>query len=475
MTQLFDYQRTGVAVLKEKDGTVLLADEQGLGKTIQALEYAIRHLPKKPHGPIVVVVPAHLKTVWKRQCQQHMGVRAEVLYGEKVPLDKLPPSDRNGVFVVNYDILTPDGWKHGTPPPERSWIRWLSDLNPRLLIGDEGQALSNPDSQRTRGFRWLSRRVERRIILTGTPMSNRPGDLWALLNILWPDEFPSRFEFGVAHAYPKKERGRWTYPGAKDLPALHTKLKKMGMVRRRKADVLKDLPAMSYDVVPLDCDLREYRRAEADLVEWLNANDESLKAESAQRAKELAKLTSLVQLAAEAKLTHAVRWVQDFLDNSEGKLLLGAIHYRVTGALMDALGDEAVLVDGRKSAKAKDAGFDKFNNNPKCRVLVGNLDAVSTGWSCTSASEAALVELPWKPSTLEQFAARIHGVGRGIAGTGSRVSLLVATGTIEEVQCRTLQRKSVWASAAIDGSADLSDLNISDQLEDHVLSTLRRK
>ena len=303
-------------------------------------------------------------------------------------------------------------------------------------------------------------------------MANKPGDLWALLNILWPDEFASRFEFGMRFARPVKERGRWTYPGAKNLSELHALLKQKGMVRRRKADVLKDLPALSYDVVPLDCDLREYRRAEEDLVAWLAAQD-PLAAESARRAQELARLSALVQLSAAAKLPHAVRWVKDFLQNSDGKLLLGAVHYKVTGALMEALGAGAVLVDGRKTARAKDAAFDRFNADPECRVLVGNLDAVSTGWSCRSASDAALVELPWKPSTVEQFAARIHGVKRGVEGVGSRVTFLVAARTVETAMCRTIQRKCRWGSEAVDGDAGLAELDLADRLEDEILERLR--
>ena len=463
-TELYPYQKEGVRVLRDRDGTALLADEVGLGKTLQSLYYCWRYLPRDEGGPIVVVVPAHLKTVWKRQAQQHLELRAEVLFHERVPADRLPPLDPDGVLVINYDILTPDDWKAGTPPPERAWVRWLADLKPRLLICDEAHVLSNPDSQRTRAVRWLARRVPRRLVLTGTPMANKPGDLWSLLNILWPDRFPSRFEFGSEYANPKKVHGRWTYPGAKNLDRLHRVLtEECGMVRRRKQDVLKDLPAISYDVVPIDCDLREYRKAEEDLARWL-AETSALASERARENAALTKLTALVQLAAKAKLDQVVRWVRDFLAEGEGKLLLGAIHYRVTGPLMSALGKRGVLVDGTMSAKKKDAAFDRFNQDPDCRVLVGNVHAAGTGWSCTSTSDGALCEIPWRPSDVEQFAGRIHGVGRGLAGRPAQMRLLVATGTIEEKQCELIQRKMGWANMAVDGVAGAEGMDLKDQL-----------
>lgn len=468
-TQLYPYQVAGVRSIRDCDGITLLGDEVGLGKTLQALTYAWKHLPQDPAGPIVIVVPAHLKETWRRQAQQHLNIRVEVLYHEKRPPDKLPPLGRNHVYVINYDILTPPDWKSGTRPADDSWVSWLAALRPRLLIGDEGHYLSNPDSARSRAFRWLAWRCPRTLILTGTPLPNKPGDLWSLINILWPDEFPSRFEFGTRYAYPVKERGRWVYKGARNLDELHQRLKEKGFIRRRKADVLSDLPSVIYDVIPLEADLTQYKQAEADVLDWLRSQD-ALAAERASRAAELAKLSTLTQLAAEAKLDHVVRWVRDFLEESEGKLLIGAIHYKVTEALMDSLPRHSVLVDGRVSESRKNAAFDMFNLDPKCRVLVGNIHAAGTGWSCTSTSDVALVEIPWRPADVTQFAGRVHGVGRGVSGGRAHVRFLVAANTVEERLCEGIQRKATWAAQAVDGDSSVADLDIFDQIRSGLLA-----
>lgn len=466
---LYDFQRDGVRFLRDTGGIALLSDEPGCGKTLQALYYSWRYLPKDPPGPIVVVVPAHLKLNWKREALKHLEMRTEILYGEKVPPDKQPPWDKNTCYVLNYEILTPDNWKARTTPPKNSWISWLAELKPRLIIGDEGHLLTNPASARTRGFRWLARRTPRCIILTGTPLPNKPENLWSLLNILDPKTFSSRFDFCSEFCFPHRTPWGWQFRGARSLDVLHSRLSKTLMLRRRKADVLKDLPAVTYSVIPIECDLKEYRKAEADVIAWLTAQDAAA-GQRAARAAELARMNTLVQLAAQAKLEHVVRWVQSFLEESEGKLLLGAIHYKVTGALMDALKGVGVLVDGTLSEKRKVAAFDKFNLDPKCRVLVGNIDAAGTGWSCTSASTVAFAELPWKPGQVTQFAGRIVGIERGVPGTAAQVNFLVAAGSIEERLCDAIQTKQRWSSSAIDGDPSTADLDLHSQVRAYLRS-----
>jgi len=461
-TRLYEFQRDGVRMLRDADGRQLLSDEVGCGKTLQTLYYCWRYLPKDPPGPVVIVVPAHLRQNWRREAQKHLGLRVEVLYGEVVPQDKLPPYDPQQIYVLSYDVLTGPHWKARTTPPKNSWIAWLADLKPRILISDESHYLSNMGSARTRAFRWLARRTPRCILLTGTPLPNKPENLFSLLHILWPKEYPSHFDFCSTYTTPIKTPWGWQFRGARSLDLLHAELKGK-MIRRRKVDVLKDLPAVTYSVVPIECDLREYQKAEADVVAWLTKQDAAAGAR-ASKAVELARMNTLVQLAAKAKLEHVVRWVKGFLEESDGKLLLGCLHYAVTGALMAALKGVAVLVDGTMSEKQKVAAFDRFNLDASCRVLVGNIHAAGTGWSCTSASHVAFAELPWRPSDLTQFAGRIHGVERGIPGTAAQVSLLVAEGTIETELCQAIQRKNRWACAAIDGDPETADLDVFDQM-----------
>lgn len=463
-TELYDFQRQGVRRINEFDGRALLADEVGLGKTLQSLYWAWKYLPDDPPGPIIVTVPSHLKINWKREAQKHLGLRVEVLYGQRVPEDKLPPENPNQIYVVNYDILCPPHWKSGTAPPADSWLSFLLKQRPRLIIADEGHKLANPSSMRSRAVRKFSRKVEHMIILTGTPLPNKPENLWHLLHMLRPAEYPSKFDFCVDFTHARKMWWGWDFKGARNLDILHRKLLRTVMIRRRKADVLKDLPPIRHSVVHLDVDLTEYREAEEDYMGWLETKY-PLIAPNAAKAKELCRLNHLKQLAGELKVPSVVNWVDDLLQETDGKLLMGALHYSVTEPLIEYLGNEAVLVDGRMTDKQKNNAFDRFNFDDRARVLIGNIDAAGTGWSCKSTSDVAVCELPWRPGDLNQFVGRVDGIERGLPGTAAHIRYLVAADTIESDLCQILQTKQGWASLAIDGTSGEAELPVYDQVK----------
>ena len=463
-TELYDFQKIGVRMIRDFDGRALLADEVGLGKTLQSLYYARQYLPTDPSGPIVVVVPAHLKLVWKREAQKHLGIRVQILDGERVPPDTLPPMDRNSVLVVNYEILHPPHWRPRTRPVDDSWIMFLANLKPRLVIGDEAHRLKSSSAQCTRAFRWLSRLVPHVLLLTGTPLANKPKDLWSLLNIINPREYPSEWDFAFHFTHPKKRPWGWEFNGARNLDELNRSLLDSCMIRRRKIDVLDQLPSITHTVIPMTVDLREYRRAESDFIGWLTEKSPTM-ARSAANAEELVRMNQLKQLAGQLKTDSVVRWALDLIDETNGKLLLGAIHYSVTKPLMRAFKKRAVLVDGRIGGDEKNELFDRFNNDPKCRIMVGNIEACSTGWSCRSTSDGALCELPWRPCDVSQFFGRIHGIDRGLSGQPTHARYLIAEDTIESDLCKVLQTKAEWSSEAVDGIEGNDGINVFDQLK----------
>lgn len=462
-TELYPYQRRGVDRIQWFGGRALLADEVGLGKTLQSLYWAWRYLPDDPPGPVVVVAPAHLKLVWEREARKHLGWRVDVLNRRRVSPGRPPPVDPNGVLVVNDEILVPPHWKPRTAPPRDSWLAWLLSLRPRLVIADEAHRLSNPTAARTRAVRRLMHAAPHALALTGTPLWNRVPGLWSVVNLVRPDLFPSRVDFLENFTHMRQRPWGRVSEGAKNLDKLHDCLVSECLIRRRKCDVL-DLPPVVYDVKPVEADLREYRKAEDDFLGWLDETHPELSA-SARQAEQLTRMTFLRGLAGRLKVDDVARWAKDLVDETGGKLLVGAVHYAVTGPLMKAFGRRAVLVDGRQDYRTKDAGFEAFNRDPRVKFLVGNIDAAGTGWSCTSTSDVALAELPWRPADLAQFVGRVHGVGRGLPGCQAHARLLVSAGTIEEDICEVLQKKFNWAAAAIDGDAGMG-LNVYDMVAD---------
>lgn len=429
--------------------------------TLQALYWAWKYLPDDPPGPIVVVCPASIKSVWRRQAMQHLGLRVEVLSGESVPDHTLQPANKNQIYVINYDILVQARRPKKKRELERSWAYFLNALKPRLVIGDEVHYCKTQTAARTKAFRRLCQNVPHVLLLSGTPLTNNPVDLWPALNILHPSQFPAFFPFASRYSHPIKMHWGYIYKGARRLDELHDILTELCMIRRLKSDVLTDLPPKTRTVVPIEIDRKIYVEAECDFFRWLEKESPG-RAARARKAEELSRMNELRRLAGRLKVDGVVAWVRDFLESSGEKLLLGAIHRAVTYPLIDAFGDAAVLVDGYLDDGEKTAAFDKFNLDDDCRLLVGNIQAAGVGWSCRSAANAALCELPWTPGECLQFEDRCHGLERG-TGEPMNAFYLIAENTIESDLCRILQEKEGWIDAVLDGGVGDGGLNIHEQ------------
>ncbi len=472
-TVLRDFQQEGVKrVHRVFDGRSIIADEVGLGKSVQSLVYADRYLFDES-GPVVIVCPAHLRLNWRNEVLKHLGQHAEVLYGLTVPNGQLPPSDPNAYLVLSYNSLRGENWKSRAAPPENSWLHWLLQLKPRLVIVDEAHATSNVRSVQTRAVRRLARRVERILLLTGTPISNKPYQLWSLLNIVRPELYPSEMEFNGSYSFGRRYSFGWVWKGARNLDQLHDALTNSCLIRRRKCDVLDQLPPVQYSVIPIEVDLKEYHKAEMNFISWLH-QESPLLAKSAAKAEELNKMGALKRLAGRLKIESVIDWVSDFLEESDGKLLLGALHYAVTDRLMEAFGKEAVIVDGRISAKEKDLRTKQFNTDRKTRLCLGNMEAMSSGWNCTVTSDVAACEIPWRPIDLQQLVGRCHGIERGVEGEPVHLRLFVAEGTIESDLCRIVQLKSGWADQAIDGITHSDSLPVFDLVRECIRKRIER-
>lgn len=457
-TPLYPFQKDGVRRITEFGGRALLGDDVGLGKTLQTLYWAWRMLPADPPGPVVAVVPAHLKVNWAREAERHLGQYVEVLDHQTVPPGKPPPADPNRIYAISYDILVPPKWSTRCKLPPDSWAGWLHALRPRLVVADEGHYCKAHDSKRTRALRKMIRGVPHVLILTGTPVTNSPMDLWPLLNMIRPDLFPSRFEFGVVYTNAVRRPWGWEYPGCRNLDQLNDLLLNTCLIRRRKIDVAKDLPPIVRSVVEIPIAVREYRKAEDDFLGWLGGFDGPAALRAATAAG-LQRTGHLRRLAGVLKVPGVIAWVDDFLA-SGNKLLLGATHKKVTYPIVDHFDQRCVLVDGDLTGPEKVARTDLFND-PAAGVdlCVGNTQSAGVGWNCTATSDAAVCEIPWTSAELEQFWGRIYGLNRGLAGVPATVRVLLAADTIEADICKTLVRKQGYSDAAIDGGQAADDFD----------------
>lgn len=466
-TTPYPFQDNAIEAIQEFGGRAGLFVEMGLGKSPISLWWAERYLPKDA-GPVIVICPASLKYNWQDEIWKHRRKHAIVLETTRPDLSQAPTN--KSFYIVNYDVLGKTGSARTGP----GWGGFLKELTPSLVVCDESHSLSNPRNKRTKWVRKLCEGVPHILMLTGTPLSNRPAELWPLLNILRPDLYPNFWDYAWQFCAPKKTPwgSGWDFGGAANLDVLHKNLKKQLMWRCRKRDVLPDLPPITRSVVPLEITKpKEYHKAVHDFLGWLKQQDPA-KAARAARAEKITQLSYLRRLAAELKLKNALSWVDEFLQESDGKILLFAMHHSVVTAVEERYGKKCVSVTGLTPKKERPARFRAFNTDKKIRVFIGNYKAAGVGWSCTSSSTVAHLEFPWVPPLITQAESRPHGIGRGEEGVPVMSYSLVARGTIEEDLCKMLQEKQGVADATLDGGPVAESLDIFDLLTEKLLGKL---
>lgn len=274
------------------------------------------------------------------------------------------------------------------------------------------------------------------------------------------------YGYGSKNCKPRKTPWGWDFSGASNLDILHSTLNRQLMVRRLKKDVLKDLPDKLRQVVPVEIsDSKEYAAARDDFAGWLKKTNPG-RLTSALRAQQMTQIGYLLRLTAQLKLRAVVDWLNNWLDESDEKIVVFAVHRKMIEALDRRLGGgKHVVVDGQVSGRLRKAACDQFQRDRQTRVLIGNVKAAGVGLNLTAASTVAFAELPWTPGLVAQAEDRCHRIG-----TKSTVWIhfLVAAGTIEERLCKAIQDKQRVIRATLDGGAEEDDLSILDALMDEL-------
>jgi len=426
---LFPFQKKGVAFIDAKDGRALIADEMGLGKTVQALGWLQIHPESRP---VIIVVPASLKLNWERETKKWVdNVQIQIISGTKTDIPIV-----GNIIIINYDILP-------------QWREKLAGIKPKVLILDECHYFKNNGAKRTKAVKVLAKGIPHVIALSGTPIVNRPVEIYNAVKLIDPYLFPHFPAFGFRYCAGKHNGYGWDYSGASNVDELHDKLVNSIMIRRRKTDVLKDLPDKTYSLIPMELtNGKEYMQAERDFIAFVREYKGAAAAAKASQAEALVKIEGLKQLAVAGKMKQAVEWVQDFLETGN-KLVIFAIHKTVIDTLMEAFGNIAVKVDGSVSMTDRQKAVDIFQNPDSGKVLfVGNIKAAGVGLTLTAASNVAILELPWTPGDLVQAEDRCHRIGQK---DNVNVHYLLAANSIEERLAGIIDAKRQVLDKVLDG------------------------
>lgn len=480
------YQRAGIAFAANRRGT-LIADEMGLGKTIQAIGLA----NYVGANSILVICPASLKLNWKKEVEKWMVKPLDV----GVASSKEHPAYCE-VIIINFDILK----RYRKQLRQRKWD---------VMIVDESHTIKNPNAQRTReviGGRFkkskeqlknLKKRerktfdlepltADKVVFLTGTPILNKPAEIWTACNFLDPATFNDQWTFWNRYCDYKKTRFGVDVGGRSNLEELQEKLRSSIMIRRLKKNVLKDLPDKFRQVIEIPVEESGLTTTERSEIkkqikhehEFMSKNKDKLdrfraivrEAEksgdmesyhrSLRRLKEgeKASIWELARIRKETALLKAplmISHVKELLD-SNNKIVVFAHHREVIEKLMRGLGSIAVQLTGADKDKDRQESVDRFQNDPEVRVFVGSIGAAGVGHTLTASSLVVFAELDWVPAKLIQGEDRCHRIGQ----TDSvLVQHFVLQGSIDASMADKIVDKQQMIDEALDKDA-LSEIAV---------------
>jgi len=457
--RLFPYQKEGVIFLQGKNGSAIIGDEQGLGKTCQYLTW----LDLNPSiRPALIICPASLKLNWEKEIKMWVKSKNKTHIITGKTLHALPKRD---IYIINYDILGDAKLdRKDQKPKPKGWIVELEKIGLESIVCDEIQRIKSSDAQRSRAALWLAKRVERRCGLSGTPIKNKAVELFNPVNFVSDSIFPSFWRFTDEFTVKEHNGFGWSFKGVRNAEKLHKILTETIMIRRKKDQVLKDLPPKTRATIPMEIkNKKEYEKVMAGFRAWLHGTyrDKAggLHSNADNPAARMVEMEKLKQAVIAGKMDMCIEWIEDFLE-SEKKLVIFAVHKETLDILQKRFPDISVRLDGGTAAKNRQKIVDQFQTDDNIKLFLGNIIAAGEGITLTAANDVAFMEYPFCPSDVVQAEDRTHRIGQK-----NNVSCwyLVAAGTIEEKIVTMLQEKAKVLDQILDGKS-VDDSSIFDDL-----------
>lgn len=446
----YEYQREGICFGLEHK-RIIIGDEPGLGKTLQSIGI----VDTANAYPCLVICPSSLKINWQREFEKFTDKSALVLDNNvRTTWGYLLSMGVHQVAIVNYESL-------------RKFFVWdirggkqfrLKDVvfNPQIqafksIIIDESHRVKDPSAQQTIFTKGLSVGKDWCILLSGTPVVNRPEDLIAQLSIMNRlGEFGGRAKFIADYCTDPKDK---TAEPAVPLSELSRQLYNTCMIRREKAKVLPQLPDKTrVDLYIEISNDKEYNLAAEDLAAYLQEYTECTDWEIRRkiRMEALVRFMTLRSLATKGKIAQAVDFIRTFLDSGKKLIVFCSLHEIVDE--LQKIFPRAVTVTGRDSSVNKQASVDAFQNNPNVQLIICSIKAAGVGLTLTAASDVAFIELAWTYADCCQCEDRAHRIGQKDNVT---CYYLLGRGTIDHTIYRLIHRKKSIANEIMNADDEI--------------------
>ncbi len=440
--KLMNFQKEGLDFLLKSSGNALLADEMGLGKTVQTLSYVST---EKQTFPVLIVAPLVTLNNWEREIEKFLKKKSR--NGRIIESDspsvtlirtgktkELPKSD---IYVINYELLL-----------KRSDD--LEQVGIRTIVCDEVHNLRSKTTQKYKAVKKLAAlsTVQYRIGLSGTPIYNRGSEIWPIIDILKPGLLGSFKEFCEYFCYVN-DKGKAIVLENKRA-SLRNELQKHVMLRRKKADVLKELKdKVRYkEVIASDTD---YYLEELDKI-WKKLEDEQKEAQTefSKSASYHRAIQSERQIAGVAKLPHVINFVKNIMEIEESVVVF--CHHKVIHKLLHESLQEfsPVSIIGGQSDSTRQDQIDKFQKG-ESKLMIAGIRAGNVGINLTKAKYVIFAELDWSPAIHRQAEDRLHRIGQK---NTVFAYYLIGNGTLDDHVASILVDKSYEIDAIMDETVD---------------------
>jgi SWI/SNF-related matrix-associated actin-dependent regulator 1 of chromatin subfamily A len=448
--QYLPFQKAGIAFAAARPAT-LLADEPGLGKTIQVIGVVNSDPSIKT---VLVVCPVTLQINWAREACKWSCRGAHVTLHRADGTSDVHEGSSTSEQAVRFHVV---GYQALVKRADLQAGRY------DLVVSDEAHLVKNPKAQRTLAVKAVLPGARRRMLLTGTPIVNRPAELFTLVNALDHTVLGAFMTYAKRFCQAHYNGYGWDFSGAANLDELQEKLRGTLMIRRLKSDVLRELPAKTREIVvlPANGTARLVAREDRTALDEAREAVEQAAALEDQSAYDLAvdRLHKAANLAfdqmsatrhdtALAKVGAAVDHIKTCLEDNDSKLVVFAHHQDVVQKLAAELAEfQPVVVTGQTAVEDRQAAVDRFQADPTCRVFIGNILAAGVGLTLTASSHVAFVELDWVPGNVSQAEDRCHRIGQR---DNVLVQHLVVDGSMDVMFAEMLIEKQRVIDQALD-------------------------
>lgn len=411
MLKLLPFQEIGRDFLASRTNAIL-ADDMGLGKTYQAIE-AIKLLQLQSG---IVVCPQSIRRSWVKRIREQMPNA----FIKEIVTPKTHP-DVMAINVVNYDIV----WR------EPVFSRLMAEDWP-FLICDESHYLKNAESKRTQyvlGKKGLVKKCARRWLMTGTPILNRPIELYPTLRALFPQSL-GRYQgyYDFAYKFCDGHQGPFGFDatGCSAMEELSLMLKPL-MLRRLKAEVQKDLPQVTYDKVYLDPSDQLIALTEKENVHF-------------DAKQTIGEISSIRRALGVIKAAAAIAHIKDLFEEKK-KVVAFTFHHDVADLLAVAFKDVSVVYTGQQSATEKQNALDRFCTDGQTRLFIGQINAAGIGIDGLQkvCDTCVFVEMSYVPGEVQQAVDRLARMGQT---KPVQAQFLIAENSMDEKVVNTLAEKA---------------------------------